>query len=93
MSPATRLPGATKAGRWERIRRYPVPITSIVIFLVLLVIVIMLLTLNSGVQQLYNQVPYNETGVGFMGFGFQVSVFTERGFGGPLQYTGRDCGT
>lgn len=85
MSPATRLPGTTKAGRWERIRRYPVPITfSIVVFLVLLIIVIMLLTLNSGVQQLYNQVPYNDTGVGFPASGFQVSVFTERGFGGPL---------
>lgn len=88
VSPATQLPDATQAGRWGRIRRYPVPITfSIVIFFVLLIIVVMVLTLNSGVQQLYNQVPYNITGVSLpvTGFScFRVSIFSERGSGGSL---------
>jgi len=62
-------PGATQGDRWGRIRRYPVLITfSIIVFFVLLIIMIMLLTLNEGVQQLYNQMPHNVTGVSFSGF-------------------------
>ena len=68
-SPARQLPetaaNPVQAGRWVRIaRRYPIQITfSVIVFFVLLIIVIMVLTLNLGVQQLYNQVPYNVTGV------------------------------
>jgi len=69
VSAATQLPDATQRDRWGWIRRHPVPITfSIAVFLVLLIIVIMLLTLNSDVQPLYEQMPYNSTGVKFSEF-------------------------
>lgn len=68
--PTSPVPNPTQAGRWVRIaRRYPIQITfSVVVCSVLLVIVIVVLTLNMGVQQLYNQLPYNVTGVRFACF-------------------------
>jgi len=71
VSAATQLPDATQRDRWGWIQRYPVPITfSIVVFFVLMIITIMLLTLNSDVQQLYDQLPSDATGVRFSVFRF-----------------------
>lgn len=59
------VPTPTNAGRWVRAaRRYPIQTTfSVIVCFVLLIIVITVLTLNMGVQQLYDQLPYNVTGV------------------------------
>jgi len=38
------------------------------VLVVVVLVIIMVLTLNGGVQQLYNQIPRNETGVSVLWF-------------------------
>ncbi|KAF9644675.1 hypothetical protein BDM02DRAFT_3190381 [Thelephora ganbajun] len=69
------LPDVPKRDRWGWMRRYPVPITfSTLIFFVLLMIMIMLLRLNSDVEYLYGQVPYNVTGVAIVGHNYLLDL-------------------
>jgi len=57
-------PRVDPGGRWGWLSRHPIATTfSIAVLVVVVLIIVMIVTLNGGVQQLYNQIPYNETGV------------------------------
>lgn len=65
----------SRQSRWEWISRYPIAtIFSIIVSLVVVLVIVMVLTLNSDVQALYKQLPWNVTGIAITGHNYLLDL-------------------